>query len=75
MAVDVQHRQTEDGTRTYTGTGAVSNRDNDGFRGLLAELQQTKAQVQAQHAEISGLGKFSNEIMEQILELNDAFHQ
>ena len=45
------------------------------LRGLLTELQQTKAKVQAQHAEIAGLEKFSDEMMEQILEFTDVFHQ
>ena len=75
MEIYVQHRQSEDGTRTYTGTGAVSNRDSDGFRGSARGIEQTTAQVQAQHAEIAGMEKLSDEMIKQILELTDAFHQ
>ena len=43
--------------------------------GLRAKLQQTKAQVPGQHAEIAGMEKFSAEMMEQIFELTNACHQ
>lgn len=43
--------------------------------GLSGELQQTWAQVESQHVEIAGMEKFSDEMLERVLDLTDVFHQ